>query len=453
MKKTFKIISLALVFVILFTACAGTGKNSPSDKSKDAKTEKNCDNKKVTENNKTEKKEEVPKFTLEEWQADLEQLYHDLTWYNPEPFCRYGEAAFKAKYEQLERDLPNLSERQKEWRLRELIYSIGDGHIDIWKKDEIAQTIPVMIDELVDGYYIINATDGYKDLIGLKVETINDIKIEDLISNFEKISNAESKYWQRANAINKLHFIMYYDLIDSLYKGKTNLVKINNREIKTLYRNSLNLDMFVKKVGIGRLPRFDMKFLYTDGLPYTHEWINDDKGLVIRFSNHRKELENYGLMDFGRKVAKEVSEKKPEVLLVDFRDNGGGSIAAFAQTFSDSFFKNNGFFKSGNLYVATNRNTFSAAGISAELLKRRYGGVVIGTATGGSPFTTNVSQTATKTLKKTGMFFRVSSAQITSKLIETPSLLPDVEIKFTIEDIENGIDPVLKYVVEQVKKE
>ncbi|PID82878.1 MAG: hypothetical protein CSB15_01360 [Clostridiales bacterium] len=439
MKNLLKVVAVLLIISATITGC----------NSKNSTVEKKSDKKEKVENSAVDKKD-AKKLSLKAWQEDLKQLDHDLRWYNTKPFERYGEDAFVKMYKKLEKDLPKLSDKQREWRFRELIYSIGDGHIDMWKKSKENRMLPLMIDELSDGYYVINATKEYKDLIGTKVKTINDTPVKDLISNFEKISNSESKHWQRTGAIEKLHYYYFYDLINK--KLKDDVVKINDKKVKLVNVDSLTLKSFVKKLNIGRLPQGFVRGKYTLETPYTHEWYNNDKLLVIRFSNHMDEKKGYSLFDFSEKVKKEIKKKNPKVLLVDFRDDGGGSVAAFSQFFDDEFFKKNGFTKKGRLFVATNRNTFSAGGISSALLKDEYGAIVIGTPTGGSPFTTNISTTGTKQLKNTGLFFRVSSAVVSEDMKNTPSLAPDKEIKYTIKDIMEDKNPIIDYVIKESNK-
>ncbi len=138
-----------------------------------------------------EESSDLVNLDAKKWREDLEQLKHDITWYNTSPFERYGEEKFNKLYDEIYQQIPNLTNNEIEFKFRELVYSIGDGHIDIWRDEESDYSLPIMIDECYDGYFVVNALDGYDDWIGQKVETINGQRIEDLVKKLEKISNSE----------------------------------------------------------------------------------------------------------------------------------------------------------------------------------------------------------------------------------------------------------------------
>ncbi len=320
----------------------------------------------------------------------------------------------------------------------------------MWSNGERYLNLPIMIDELSDGFYVINAIDEYKDLIGEKVDTLNGVPVEELVEKFERISNSESEYWSRSGAIDKLHDIYFYKLVD-LPPKDDNIITLNGRDVRTIGYYDLSYAEWEIPLSVGNCPNFLVWSIYTDETPYKEEWYEDDKLLVIRFSSCQTEIDGYGLVAFGKDVKEAVMEKKPIALLIDLRENGGGSSAALYTAFSEKFFREGNFINSPNFYIATDNQTFSAGVTTAHFVKEKWGATHIGTPTGGSPFTTNVSTTAQKVLKNSKLLFRVSSEKVRKKMVETPSEIPDVEIKRTVEDILDGSDPVIEYVISEIK--
>lgn len=388
---------------------------------------------------------------VENWRADLEQLKHDLKWYNSAPFEKIGEENFNLMCEKIYNEIPELNDYELEYRFRELICSIGDGHIDMWSDKEFEKSLPLMIDELSDGYYVINAVNGNEKWIGEKINTINDLPIETVVEKFEKISNSESDNWKRAGAIDKLHDPHYYKLAGIQNKDNEDIIKINGEDVKA-FNLFLNLNGWEKNFYIPNLSNFFIWSSVCSESPYDFVWLEDNNLLLIRFSSCEKEYEDYGLVDFGKDVKKEIIVKKPKALLLDLRGNGGGSSAALFTAFSEHFFKEYGFVDNPNFFIATDNQTFSAGVTTTKFVKEKWGATHIGEATGGSPYTTNVSETANKVLEHSGLNFRISSDRISDEMIANPTEIPDVEIKRTIDDILNDRDPVLEYVVEKIKQ-
>lgn len=380
------------------------------------------------------------------WQEDLEQLKNDITWYNTSPFQRYGEEAFYSLYQEIYNEIPNLNDEQREYRFRELIYSIGDGHIDMWTEHESDLGLPIMIDELKDGFYIVNAIKQYKHLIGERVETINGMPIDELVAKLEKISNSENQYWQRNQAIEKLHYAYFYKLL-GIQNSDESVLTVNDKKIAFF---DMIVGYFVMEwelpLKVGAIPNGIIKDATIFERPYHHEFLEDGRVLVITFSSCYYELEDYPLTQFGEDVLAEALEKKPEVLLIDLRDNGGGRASQLYAAFSERFFTETGFLNNPNFFVATDSGTFSAGVLTAHVLRGKFGATLIGTPTGGSPYTTGVTDTANKVLKNTGISFRVSAEKIGKKMIQHPSELPDYVIEKSSSDLQAGLDPVIEFV-------
>ncbi len=391
----------------------------------------------------------------QKWLDDLEQLKHDITWYNTSPFERYGEEAFNKLYDEIYQEIPNLTDNEREYRFRELVYSIGDGHIDIWRDEESDYSLPIMIDELYDGFYVVNALDHYEGMIGEKVETINGQKIEDLIKKLEKISNSENEYWQRAGAIDKIHHKFFYELLD--IERSDGKVLINDKNLDFIDAGSDDLYFsWYRDLDICYLPNSSVSAFYTYFSPYEYGFLEKEfvveagEVLYLRFSSCYYEDETYPLTDFAEDLLNDALKHEPRVLIVDLRNNGGGNSSQIYAALTDKFFEQTSFVDNGNIFVVTNNNTFSAGAITAHVLKDKFGATIIGTPTGGSPFTTGVTDTANKVLKNTGINFRVSSAKVGKKMIANSSEIPDYIVRRTHEDIVNYNDPVLEYILQTI---
>lgn len=395
-------------------------------------------------------KEDTVSIEVDEWVEDAKQLKHDIEWYNASPYERYGKEAFEREYGECIKAIADAdTEEAKEFELRKLIYTIGDGHMDIWNIQDRMFSIPIMINKLSDGsYYIVNTTEEYKELFGKEVKFINGQPVARIIDKFGKISNSESEEWKLANALDKLHFKRFYVL--SGYADETDTALVVDG-VSVSFTGTLSPESWHKKFGVNNLTNFTFWAEHTQTVPYSTAWYDDDRVLVIEFRDFYAEKEDLSLYEWGLQVRREVEDKKPEVLLLDLRSNGGGSPSALYTALPESFFREAGFMNNPNFFVATNRQTFSAAVSATNFVKNTWGATHIGTATGGSVYTTIVSSTAQKELKNSGLRFRVSSGSVNKKINESPTVVPSVILDAGISDIEKDRDVVIDYVIEQTK--
>lgn len=393
-------------------------------------------------------------LSASDWLEDLDQFKKDLEWYSISPYNRISKETFEEAYEQLKIDMPKLTDTQREWRMRALANAIGDGHIDMWRAGQSNESLPIVVQAYEDGYYIVNARNEYASLIGQRLLSIEGVSVQSLIASFKEISNQESEYWQLAGAIDKLHHPYYYKLL-----GLT----LENNEIKILTDTGLEVvdiltdgriyeeEGWEKPHVIGHLSNYVLWGEYYTNKPYAQEWYEDNQLLVIRFTTCSEEDPNLKLYDFGQAVQANIKAYQPKLVLFDLRDNGGGFVSQMYEAFPESFFVKHDLVNTGRLYVATNWQTFSAGGMTANFLINQFGARHIGLPTGGSPHTTVVSSTANKILKNTGLAFRISSAEVSQKMIEQPSLVPQVMLWG---QGQGGVDqdPVIQYMIEQLKK-
>jgi len=108
----------------------------------------------------------------------------------------------------------------------------------------------------------------------------------------------------------------------------------------------------------------------------------------------------------------------------------------------------------GNLYVLINGGTFSAAAILASNLKGLKRGVFVGEETGGASNGTVAGKMALFKLPESKLKIHFGLAYIQPHYHSGASghgVMPDIIFKPTLEDRINGVDPEMKWVVDQKK--
>lgn len=130
-----------------------------------------------------------------------------------------------------------------------------------------------------------------------------------------------------------------------------------------------------------------------------------------------------------------------ERVVLDLRHNFGGELHALDPIVA--LFQDAAFDRPGRLFIATGRNTFSAASLLVARLQRDTAAEIVGEAMGGCP--TFWSNPDTFTLPASGIEISVSSElAIGVEAADTRhGILPDATLELTLDDWLAGTDPVL----------
>ena len=107
----------------------------------------------------------------------------------------------------------------------------------------------------------------------------------------------------------------------------------------------------------------------------------------------------------------------------------------------------------GDLYVVINGGTFSAAATLASNLKGINRGTFVGEETGGSANGTVAGKMALIKLPESNLWFTFGLAHIQPHYhsgLPGRGVMPDVEIKPTLQDRINGVDPEIRWVVDHL---
>lgn len=107
----------------------------------------------------------------------------------------------------------------------------------------------------------------------------------------------------------------------------------------------------------------------------------------------------------------------------------------------------------GDLYVVINGGTFSAAATLASNLKGINRGTFVGEETGGAANGTVAGKMALIKLPESRLFFNFGLAHIQPHYRSGPpgrGVMPDVEIRPNLQDRINGVDPEIRWIVDQL---
>ncbi len=412
------------------------------------------------------------KYSAIELKQDLKQLERYILKKNPLYFSNKKEMEnlFKDTYESIKSDMTEL----EFYRLiNPLIVKVNCGHTNlsiskylVENREKTAKFLPLEVTLVNNELYVI---ENYGDKIkkGNKILSINGKDtneiIDELLLNIsaDGINNAKKEY-----IISQFFNTKYYDFIDN--SGKYTVELLNEQdetytvELDGAYNSKYNNTAW------------SLHFQNYDSDYYSSSIFKNYAVLNIKLFSEEK---NNNFSDFLNDFFREINDKNISNLIIDIRGNYGGS-PIMSRTLLSYFIKEEiPYFKSkltllhklfnydkpiipnensykGSVVLLTDGANFSTAGHLVAFFKHYKLGKIIGSKTSGSQVCTDSS--VDSVLKNTKIRIRYSTMvyRVNADLdTDNNGVNPDIEVRYTIDDILNNNDIVMKKSLDYLKIE
>ncbi|WP_300603794.1 S41 family peptidase [Niabella sp.] len=372
---------------------------------------------------------QAQRLTPQQYIEDLEYLKNELPKKHKNLFAKISEKEFNIRVKNIEDKSNDLTDESFEIELYKLIKEIGDEHTSIVP---VYKTIyPLNFGFFKEGIFITNTDSLHAHLLYKKLGGINGTKTEGIIKNFKKIAQDDNQSYFK----NRFqYFIKCPGILKGLSITSSDSMASVILDNKKYLITSMPIDNFSPK-NTSKLLRFSN---YDN---YWYQLIND--GNVLYFNYQAcSEQEGKPFDIFNKELFNFIESKKPQKIVIDLRNNGGGN-SAILEPFLNKL-KDNYLNKKGSLYVLIGKNTFSSAVMNAVELKRNYNSILVG----GEPTGGNVNHYG----EVRG--FQLPNSKITVgystqywenwKGYKGP-LLPDIKIEYSIYNFRNNIDEAIEY--------
>jgi hypothetical protein len=382
--------------------------------------------------------------------ADLDQLVERLDAWHRNPFLDEGEAAFRARVDNV---AAKADDRSEAGFLVDVMGLMGnrdrDGHSGAWalaQTGDVLYARPLWLREFPDGLRVVAARAPYEDLVGAVVTAVGGTPIDEARRAVVPIVPADNDSNRRANL--PLHLLLP-EVVEELEiqqpgaaaltlrmpDGTTSDVDPEPLPIEA-YRDWVFMvypryptAMPPDENGSRERQRRDESF-WTETLP--------DGTLYIAYQEVRAKS---GTTTIGR-LANAVRDAEGPVV-VDLRANPGGDNTTYGP-FRDAL-REKAIGGKGQVALLTSRDTFSAAGNFVTELKVGEGGddiLLVGEPPGGG---LNIyGDTGTVTLENSGIVVLISRRyHEKAPGDERLQIEPDIPIEASWDDTVAGRDPVL----------
>ena len=341
-------------------------------------------------------------LTDSQWREDITAAVDAIRADHPDPFRALTSEEFDEKTAALIEELPALSDKDIALRLAALVARIEDGHTRLALPRSIPElgfnpahavdepaheamtfsSLPFRFFLFEEGLYIVEAIKGFEEAIGAKVLTFGDTPADDAVAAVRPVLYAENDFTVKLYAADRLALtdvLRHFGLIDNAgaitltleRDGATEMLSIAPHAggeyeiVKTEYETPpLAMQNSDKKRWYARIPGERALFIKMDEIEMFPETPT---------------------ADFMAKALREAKRIRAKKILLDLRDNTGGSAsfnAAIVNAFAQSEYNDY-----GRLFVLTGRKTFSAASMLMVAFEEYVNAIFVGEPSGARPTT------------------------------------------------------------------
>ena len=340
------------------------------------------------------------KHTDNQWTEDLNFMINRLDSTHPNLYANISKDQFHLMSDELKKNIPNLTDNEIIVELLRIITSIQDGHTRLHGKNLTKTWYPLRVEKFSDGYFITATSIEYTRYIGSKVITINNYPIEDVFEKIKNITPHDNLYSQE-------YFAPMYLTMNSILSG-IHVIGLTNNEINirlitndgkenelilnpVQYSSNEELSWFWRDYGV---PAYEYSnILKSDSLlPYYLQ--NYDKSFWYKYIDEKKTIyfafnecssdENENFSKFNSKLWRSIDSLNVEYLIIDLRNNFGGTNSILKPLIHD-IIKNDVINQKGHLFIITSRKTFSAAMHCAIWIEFQCNPIFAGESTGSAP--------------------------------------------------------------------
>lgn len=376
---------------------------------------------------------------------DIEFLKQELSKKHKNPFSVITKEEFEERISQLEENVDKLDNYQVFSEIGKIIASIKDAHTMTNYTD--GKKYPLDFYVINDDMYIVNADKNLKDMMYSKLISVDGASWDSIKDELKQQISYENESWLKL--MTGKYFIPSYIYGAGIEKNTASSVfKVEkDGETKEFEVPILNyedtIDFYVDKNLDKMLGNYE-KY-------YDYKYLEENKALYFEY-NACVDMDGIKFEDFNDIMFKDIEANEIEKIIVDLRGNSGGN-SEILNPFTErlrSYVESNSNVK---VYVLVGRETMSSGMFAIFRIKDAAPDTVcIGEPTGGAidcygdvkVFYLPNSQLPVQYSTKYFEFSKTFKYEIKGSNTYTPDIL----LSPSIEDLADGNDVVLNYVLE-----
>ncbi len=377
----------------------------------------------------------------EKWLKDIDYLEATLPKAHKNLYFKQSETYFKSELERLREKVATYTDVEMNIALAQVVSSMGDTHTGI--NIGVEKTYPIGLYWYDEGIYITDALRGYEDLLYSRIISINDMRVEEVANAFKVFFSGANKQWFKNQVI---YYMTSSDILKYLGVIEEEKIQLTIEKqdgtietVEMLPEEQENFK-FIEDETVYKTPFYKQH-------PYENYWYEYLPQEKVMYVNYRCAQEMFELpfTIFTDQVFQTIEENDAEKLVIDLRENQGGSDDVFKPFLKK--LKKSKLSEEDKLYVVMGRKTYSSGLNTVINLKNETHAILVGEPSGGRP--NHYGDTRNYKLPNSELNVRYSTKYIKKMKEEVDCLMPDVLIGISAEKELKGEDDVLEYIRKQ----
>lgn len=388
----------------------------------------------------------APALTKEQWRDDLKYFARELARRHKNLYHATSREQFEHAVADLDAAIPSLQDHQIIVKLQQIAASVGDGHTRV-RLPEFFKRYPINVYWFGGELRVIAAAKEYQSALGARVVKIGDLDIADAAARvatcFPSTDNENEWYvlsmtpelLVRPEVLHALGVVP--DLSRGTFTleddaGRRSTVEISPIVLPPVVNNTVNIGMVPL---VAQPPLFRQKL----GEPFWFTHLQDSGTTYVNFKRYPALKQNSQAL-FGA-----IDRNRPERLVIDLRQNGGGDYFVGRDHLIEPIKKRPAINQKGRLFVIVGRATFSAAMVNAIDFRNQTNAILVGEPIGERP--NSYSENDEMTLPHSRLVVSYSTRYYKFVEQDVPAVLPDERIDATWADFRAGRDAVMDWIL------
>ena len=380
--------------------------------------------------------------------ADLNALCSGIKAGHKNPFSVISEADFDAQAADIAARLDSMTDARFYYELRALVASIGDAHTtidysDSWYAHLLA--MPFAVIPAQGRWYAAILPSEHASMLGWEVTAIDGVPIGEVFARAKSIISHENDVWaaqQFSNAVNFLEALQFLGVVPADAGGATLTLRENDQAEET--------HLLLHALSEAEIMTADLARLTPQSAPVTaasgyYRALELDGGAFFIQYNTCQEAPDMPMAGFASTVGELLRAGDYGKLILDLRYNTGGNSAVIEPLIAEL----HAFLQEHEMpvYALIGEDTFSSGIIGALDIEKHLGATLVGSPTGGSVNGYGELQSFTLPNSPMIVFYSTKYFELVPGY-EGSSLVPDIAVGATIDDLIAGRDAVVEYVLD-----
>ena len=383
---------------------------------------------------------ETVSLTRKQWHEDLAFLARELTKRHANAFHSISRERFEAAVAELDSKLDRLNPDEIYVGMDHLANLIGDGHTYVRVPVDRAN-FPIDVQRFGSDYRIVATTVAHEDLLGMRLIKIQDTPVaraRELLLSLTPYDETQVLRDLRVDTFMTTGIFLHG--IDIIPDRNTvhYIVADDTGKESSAYVHAVHPEENSKIDWVHPFKRAPL-FLEHPGDDFWYTYLPDAHTLYCSFRGYK------GLGKNSKGLFELIKQQRPEKLVIDLRQNGGGDYEEGLKYIVHPVRDLADINRKGHLFVLIGPHTFSAAMSNSAHFRYQTNAILVGQQIGEKP---NSYQEAREFQLPNSHWTVRYSVEFYKFVDKGENLIrPDQEIIPTWDDYKSGRDPVLDWVL------